>query len=54
MQGFTPRLVNQKESQGKEAGRGIANSSAWQRRRRGEMDSDSAYRVAGLLEMMIL
>ena len=44
--GFTPKPVNQKEAQGEEAGRGIANGSARQRRRRGEMYSDSAYRVA--------
>jgi len=45
-QGFTPRPVNQKGAQGEEAGRGIANGGARQRRRRGEMYSDSAYRVA--------
>jgi len=33
-----------------EASRGIANGGARKRRRRGEMHSDSAYRVAGLLD----
>jgi len=47
MQGFTPRPVNQKGVQGEEASRGIFKGSARQRRRRGEMYSDSAYRVAG-------
>jgi len=49
MQGFTPRPVNQAGAQGEEAGKGIANGGARQRRRRGEMHSDGAYRVAGLL-----
>jgi len=52
MQGFTPRPVNQKEAQGEEAGRGITNDSAWQRKRRGEMYSDSANRVDGYYDMM--
>jgi len=47
MQGFTPGTVNQKEARGEKASRGIANGGARQRRRRGEMHSDSAYRVAG-------
>ena len=47
MQGFTPRPVNQKGAEGEEASRGITNGSTRQRRRRGEMYSDSAYRVAG-------
>jgi len=47
MQGFTPRPVNQKGAQGEEAGRGITNDSARQRRRRGEMYSDCANRVDG-------
>jgi len=42
MQGFTPRHVNQKGAQGEEAGKGMANGSARQRRRRGEMYTDSA------------
>ena len=42
MQGFTPRPVNQKGAQGKEASMGITNGSARQRRRQGEMYSDSA------------
>jgi len=46
MQGFTPRPVNQKAAQGEEPSRGITNGSARQRRRRGEMYSDSALRVA--------
>jgi len=46
MQVFTPRPVNQKGAQGEEASRGMTNGSARQRRRRGEMYSDSAYRVA--------
>jgi len=46
MQGFTPRHVNQKGAQGEEAGKGMANGSARQRRRRGEMYADSACRVA--------
>ena len=46
MQGFTPRPVNQKAAQGEEFSRGITNGSARQRRRRGEMYSDSALRVA--------
>jgi len=47
MQGFTPRPVNQAGVQGKEASGEIANGGARQRRRRGEMYSESAYRVAG-------
>jgi len=46
MEGFTPKSVNQKGAQSEEAGRGIINGSARQRRRRGEMYSNSAYRVA--------
>ena len=42
MQGFTPRPVNQKAAQSKEASRGITNGSARQRRRLSEMYSDSA------------
>ena len=42
MQGFTPRPVNQKGAQGKDASRGITNGSARQRRRRGEMYRASA------------
>jgi len=37
MHGFTPRPVNQAGAQGEEAGKGIANGGARQRRRRGEM-----------------
>jgi len=47
MEGFTPRPVNQAGAQGEEASRGITNGSARQRRRRGEMYSDCAYRVDG-------
>jgi len=54
MQGYTQRPVNQKQAQGEEAGREIANGGARQRRRRGEMHSDSAYRVAGLLDYDIM
>jgi len=57
MQSFTPRPVNQAGAQGEEAAKGIANGGARQRRRRGKMHSDGAYRVAGSLgedEMMIL
>jgi len=43
MQGSTPSPANQK---GEEASRRITNGSARQRRRRGEMHSDSAYRAA--------
>jgi len=43
MQGYTQRPVNQKQAQGEEAGRGIANGGARHRRRRGEMHSDSAH-----------
>ena len=49
MQVFTPRPVNQKEAQGEKASRGIANGSERPRRRRGDMYSDSAYRVAGMM-----
>ena len=54
MQGYTQRPVNQKQAQGEEAGRRIANGGARHRRRRGEMHSDSAYRVAGLLDYDIM
>jgi len=54
MQGFTPRPVNQTGAQGEEARRSIANGGARQRRRPGELHSDSAYRVAGSDEIMIL
>jgi len=37
MQDFTPRPVNQAGAQGEEAGRGIANGGARQRRKRGKM-----------------
>jgi len=43
MQGSTPSPANQK---GEEASRRITNGSSRQRRRRGEMHSDSAYRAA--------
>jgi len=49
MQGFTPRPVNQAGAQGEEAGKGIANGGARQRRRRGKIHSDGAHRVAGSL-----
>jgi len=48
MQGLTPRPVNQAGAQGEEAGNGIANGGARQRRRRGKMHI-GAYRVAGSL-----
>jgi len=46
MQGLTPKPVNQKAVQGEEASGGITNGSVRWRRRRGEMYSESAYRVA--------
>jgi len=49
MQGFAPKPVNQAGAQGKEAGKGIANGGAQQRRRRGKMHKRRAYRVAGSL-----
>jgi len=49
----TPRPVNQKAVQGDEAGRRITNGSARQRRRRGEMYSDSARRVAEEIMMSL-
>jgi len=48
MQGFTPRPVNQAGAQGEEAGKGIANGGARERRRRVKMHI-GAYRVAGSL-----
>jgi len=54
MQGFTTRPVNQAGAQGEEAGSGIANGGARQRRSRGEMHSEGAYRVARLLDEIIM
>jgi len=47
MQGIMPRPVNQEEAQSEEASSEITNGSTRQQRMRGEMYSDSAYRVAG-------
>jgi len=48
MQGFTPSSVDQiqKGAQGEEASRNKQRQRAIQRRKRGEMYSDCAYRVA--------
>ena len=44
--GFYAETCQSKGGSGEEASRGITNNSARQRRRRGEMYSDSALRVA--------